>query len=228
MSLKQEIEDLVKKRKKLVPVVKAIEAKLEQSGEQIAKYIKKAWDKDHSKVCLHAYGYYDGFYINVPGYEVSGHNTWFKPKYSPRKQSILVTTPPVSLKSLREFAKRMSEELGIPVREAQSRIPTAKQVKKQVKRDGFSDFYGANIFHGGDLTFVQSGNVFYKGWDIGDPFLICRRKSTSKLLIAYSTTGHGGGFDTQHDDPTKEELSGFFDFIEQDSDNIGLRESIDA
>ena len=78
-----------------------------------------------------------------------------------------------------------------------------------------------NALFDDDLELLKAGEVWYKGWEICDKFFICRRKSSSKLVIACEN-GHNQGMVL--DGPSRTELSEFFDQIEVDEDNLALRE----
>ena len=240
--LKKEIKALLREQKIIIPRLNAMDKKLCKLETDITSYIKKAWKKTKQKAELkilnlqcgsHSTNFKIEVFIEVLGYAISGRNKWSKIKYDfdsdDFAKSYVLADPPTSMKFLKEFAKQMSDELGIRVEETQEHIPTQKQIKKRVEKYGFIDFEGASALYDGDLEFLRNGKVWYKGWDIPDSFLICRRYSNSKLFIAYSTDGHSGEFNIILDGPTKKELSVFFDFIElEDSDNVGLREKYNS
>lgn len=235
INLKKEIKALLKEQKFIIPRLKVIDKTLKKLENSIERYISREWKKIKPKVELktlvsgggsHCVGFKMKAWIEIEGYELCGRK-WMKVEYdfSGREveTSYIPVDPPVEMKFLKAFAERMTKELGMRIIVYQPRLPTKKQLKKQVEADGFIDFEGANAYFDDDLEFVKEGKIWYKGWDINDNFLICRRKSNGKLVIAYSTSGHGGGFDTTLDDPTKKELKAFLEHIEQDSDNLGVR-----
>ena len=128
----------------------------------------------------------------------------------------------LTMMTLLEFAKKMTDELGINVVVNQDKALT----QQDIKESGFGDFDGANVYFEDDLNLVKEGHVLYKGYEAGDIFLVCRRKSNNKLVIAWSTDGYGCRYNKIIDDPKEEEIEEFLKSVEQDNDNAKVREQI--
>jgi hypothetical protein len=235
MGLKEEIKSFINEQKFIAPRLAALDKSLTKLEKDIKKYIIKAWDKTKEKTELivyaasggsHCTGFKMDAFISIIGYDIDG-KSWVKNEYY--QNVYLPPAPP--LKFLQDFAKRMTKELGIPVQENQGRRLTQKRKKEQVKlrteRDGVRDFEDANVLFDNDLVLIKEGHVWYKGWDISDPFLFCQRKSNGHLILWYATNGHGWGFDVQAENPTEKELDDFINHVEQDQDNIYVRPMID-
>lgn len=232
-TIKDDIASFLKEQKILIPRLSSMDRSLIKLEKGIKRHITSAWKKaTKRKVDLDVMSMQSGSHctsfkmdasISIPGYVIIGRK-WLKASYDDDiNPHFTAVESPVDIKFLKEFAEKMAEELGISVYEYQERLPTEEQKKEHVEKHGFVDFNGANAYFDNDLELIKSGEVWYKGWDISDPFLVCRRKSNSALVVAYSSNGHGFGFDHILDGLTDDELEKFLIHIEQDSDHAGVR-----
>jgi len=228
--LKKDIANLLKEQADIVPRLEAMDENLENLSGQIERYIDSAWEAFGQTIELHAIASPGGSHcvdfewdvlLDIPAYVLRGdNNAWVKVIYdNDYEETYQPVDPPIDIEDLEAFATRMSNELGILVRSCQRVIPTRAEMKKTAQEEGCMNFNGLNALYDDDLDLVKRGQVWYKGWDISDEFIICRKRSNNDWIIAYSTTGHGGGFDVILEKPTKEELLKFIGHVEQDSDN---------
>ncbi|KKM85736.1 hypothetical protein LCGC14_1286030 [marine sediment metagenome] len=237
IDLKKDIKVFLKEQKFLIPRLNAMDKTLRQLEKKIERHIRREWKATKQKAELHLLVLQGGSHttsfkmdilINLRQYALSGRK-WAKINYdNDFNKTYTLVDPPIDIKFLKAFAERMTKELGILVYENQEHIPTKKQLKKQVEKYGYGDFAQFNITFNDDLKLIESGKVWYKGWEIPDEFLICQRKSNNKLVITYSTNGHAGGFDIILDNPMKEELDTFLEYVEQDNDNSHIRTKLNS
>lgn len=235
-NLKQQIKKLIKDQNVIIPRLKAMDKTLHKLENDVKRHISKAWKAAKQGVELdilpssggsHTTSFDWDVLLQLPLYKVYGRNKWVKISYGGDNHWTEIQTevdPPVDAKFFKSFIKQMSEELGLVVRFYEDRIPSRKQVKKDVEKNGCYDFDGLNAFYDDDLDLVKEGKVYYKGWDISDQFVICRKRSNNGWIIAYATNGHGFGYNEILEDPTKDELSTFLVHVEQDDNNDNIRD----
>lgn len=240
MELKEDIKDFINEQAVIAPRLKAMDKALEKLDKNIVCHITRAWEALKQKVVpcdvlvlsggSHVANFKLEVLLNLLGYVLIGRKKWAKVSIEDGlngfKEKLTPVDPPLGIEFLREFAGRMTEELGISVQESQQRAPTEKEKRKRIEQHGFKSFDDANLYFDNDLELIQEGSVWYKGWDIGDPFLACKRKSNGNLVIAYATNGHGLGMNVVLDNPSEVELSDFIDHVEQDSDHSEIREKL--
>ena len=234
--LKKEIQDFMKEQDIIAPRLKAMDENIDKLAEKVKKYISRAWEtsKHTAKlnICAmpggsHCTNFTWNVLLDIPGHKIFGKNKWAKISYpSENNYEELCTDvkPPIDIKVFRSFAQQMENELGIFVQVYQKLLLTRKQIKKNAEKYGCHNFDSFNAMFDDDLELVKQGEVWHKGWDISDPFLICRKKSTQDWVVAYSSDGHSSDYHTVLIKPTEKELSDFFDVIEVDSDHLDVRE----
>ena len=225
--LKSQIKSILNRQRVVAAKVKILERESEDIAMTIKKHILRSW-KDKSKLEVHIFSggsWMEEFSLDVrielEGWEIEG-GKWVRNKYW--LDAKLPDPPPI--KTLKEFAERITKELGVLVKEDQYRRPSRTARKKELEKRGMKTFEDLNCCMDGDLECIKEGVVWYKGWEISDPFVIARH-SNKNLIIGYSINGHGFGFDVLIDNPTKEEMETFLIHIEQDEDNLDIRQQLD-
>ena len=164
IDLKKDIKTLLKEQKVLIPRVNVMDKAIKRTEKSIEKHILKEWKKAKQKAELNVGVYGSGSHcvgfkleagIEIPLHELCGRK-WFKTEYNRQdyKKTHIPVDPPVSMKFFKEFAERMTKELGISIKVSQSRMPTKSQFKKQVLEHGFEDFNGMNVFYDDDLKLI--------------------------------------------------------------------------
>ena len=227
MSLKAEIKSFIKEQKEVIKNLVAMDKSLDKLEKDIELHISKAWKSTKQSVELHIVSLQGGshstefemdVFIDIVGYKVIGQ----KLVQSKFCEGTIIDKPP-TIKFLRDFAKQMTKELGINVKECVKLQPTQRELEKKVEKYGIKSFEDANIYFKNDLDLIREGSVYYKGWEISDLFYICKKKSNGDLVLLYSTNGHGGGIDKVVVNPTLSEMDMFLEHVEQDSDNLNVR-----
>jgi hypothetical protein len=235
--IKDDIQAWIKEQREIIPRLNAMDKTLKKLTKAIERHIERAWKKckqngDIDPLTLQGGSHTKNFKFDVKEHAVSirgKKEQWFRKTYTDDYElEYEQTEAPTSVLFVRNFAKRMSDELGIEIYESIEFVPSKSELSKHHKKYGFQDFAGLNARYDFNLELVCKGEVAYKGWDITDPFIVARQKFNGKLVIAYAVNSHGIGIDNVLDDPSDKEIEEFLSHVEQDNDNLGVRGKINV
>ena len=124
----------------------------------------------------------------------------------------------ISQKEITDFIEELSKELDITIELYFEKTLTKEDI------DVIRDYRDIKILYP-ESNILQKGEVYYKGWDIPDHWVIYELEGNH--FITWSENGHGFGMDYEICSPFRiEKINEFLDFVNEDENNEFINEWI--
>lgn len=124
----------------------------------------------------------------------------------------------ISQQEVIDFIENLSKELKIKIEPQFIHKETPEDIEYVKDEKDIQILYP-------ESKIIESGEVWFKGWDICDRWVIYENQN--KQYITWSDNGHGFGMDYIIESPfDKKEVNQFLNYVMQDEDNLFLEEWI--
>lgn len=115
----------------------------------------------------------------------------------------------ISVAEIDDFARDFQEEVGLPVEVNKKKVRTKDDIERIRTREDLEIYYEDR-----QIEVVSSGEIWYVGWDISDPYFLIRLDGKKEIHVFYATNGHGFGVDEEVEPHDQEALDKFLRYID--------------
>jgi len=217
--MKEKIAQIRQKQGIAIPLLCEINAVLDPMEKEIESLFIKEWNQVFPNiplyflVCLRTGCHTIDWEPKIHIYDINkvvftNKGIWVQQNQSRQYYSFNTAhvVCPVDFDKLQNFMSFIEEKTGVPVELVQEKMQDASTIERLKTAEDLQCKYGP-------FTILEQGEVWYKGWEIEDQFVIGKYPE-GQIEVWYSTNGHGFGFDIYVEIGQINELDEFYHYLE--------------